>query len=151
MATIVRSMNVLRYFSRKNNIMTETEFVERAEALFAGIETALDAAGADVDGALNRFMGKTSLYKKFMKKFLEDRSYPDMLESLAGHDPEEAFRQAHTLKGVAGNLGINNLLAVLVPMVEVLRAGKEPSEEQVSACKVEYGKIVDIIEKNWNE
>ena len=112
---------------------------------------ALDAAGADVDGALNRFMGKTSLYKKFMKKFLEDRSYPDMLESLAGHDPEEAFRQAHTLKGVAGNLGINNLLAVLVPMVEVLRAGKEPSEEQVSACKVEYGKIVDIIEKNWNE
>ena len=40
MATIVRSMNVLRYFSRKNNIMTETEFVERAEALFAGIETA---------------------------------------------------------------------------------------------------------------
>ena len=62
---------------------------------------ALDAAGADVDGALNRFMGKVSLYKKFMKKFLEDRSYPDMLESLAGHDPEEAFRQAHTLKGVA--------------------------------------------------
>lgn len=49
MATIVRSMNVLRYFSRKNNIMTETEFVERAEALFAGIETALDAAGADVE------------------------------------------------------------------------------------------------------
>ena len=43
MATIVRSMNVLRYFSRKNNI------VERAEALFAGIETALDAAGADVE------------------------------------------------------------------------------------------------------
>ena len=70
---------------------------------------AMDAAGADVDGALNRFMGKVSLYKKFMKKFLEDRSYPDMLESLAGHDPEEAFRQAHTLKGVAGNLGINNL------------------------------------------
>ena len=29
--------------------MTETEFVERAEALFAGIETALDAAGADVE------------------------------------------------------------------------------------------------------
>lgn len=49
MATIVRSMNVLRYFSRKNNIMTETEFVERVEALFAGIETALDAAGADVE------------------------------------------------------------------------------------------------------
>lgn len=24
---------------------------------------ALDAAGADVDGALNRFMGKTSLYR----------------------------------------------------------------------------------------
>ena len=112
---------------------------------------ALDAAGADVDGALNRFMGKTSLYKKFMKKFLEDRSYTDMLESLAGHDPEEAFRQAHTLKGVAGNLGINNLLAVLVPMVEVLRAGKEPSEEQVSACKVEYQRIVDIIERHWNE
>ena len=36
-------------------------------------------------------------------------------------------------------------------MVEVLRAGKEPSEEQVSACKVEYGKIVDIIERDWSE
>ena len=64
---------------------------------------ALDAAGADVDGALNRFMGKVFLYEKFMKKFLDDRSYPDMLDCLAGHDLEEAFRQAHTLKGVEAN------------------------------------------------
>ncbi|MBS6953826.1 MAG: Hpt domain-containing protein [Enterocloster asparagiformis] len=112
---------------------------------------ALDAAGADVDGALNRFMGKVFLYEKFMKKFLDDRSYPDMLDCLAGHDLEEAFRQAHTLKGVAGNLGINNLLAVLVPMVEALRAGHEPSEEQVNACKVEYEKIVNIIKEYRSE
>ena len=107
---------------------------------------ALDAAGADVDGALNRFMGKISLYKKFLAKFLDDRSYPDMLVQFDLHNPEEAFRQAHTLKGVAANLGINNLLTVLVPVVERLRAGDEPSEDQVTACKVEYEKIVSIIE-----
>ena len=84
---------------------------------------ALDAAGADVDGALNRFMGKTSLYKKFMKKFLEDRSYPDMLESLAGHDPEEAFRQAHTLKGVAGNLSFAALYEAASKVNAALREG----------------------------
>lgn len=112
---------------------------------------ALDAAGADVDGALNRFMGKVSLYEKFMIKFLADKSYPDMLDQLNAHNVEEAFRQAHTLKGVAGNLGINNLLAVLVPIVEKLRAGDEPSEDQVEACKTEYEKIVGIIEQQIQE
>ena len=76
---------------------------------------------------------------------MDDRSYTELLKCIEDHKIEDAFMHAHTLKGVAGNLGIDNLLKELIPVVEALRAGKEPEPEQVLACVREYEVVAGVI------
>lgn len=109
----------------------------------------LQNAGVDVSGALNRFMNNAGLYERFLRKFPADTSYQNLLNAVEAGDSEEAFRAAHTLKGVAGNLGFDNLLAYVVPLVEVFRS-KNPNipEDQFQGVKNEYQKLCEIISAN---
>ena len=109
----------------------------------------LQSAGVDVSGALNRFMNNEGLYERFLRKFPADTSYQNLLNAIDSSDFEEAFRAAHTLKGVAGNLGFDNLLTYIVPLVDVFRDKKSdiPSD-QLQGAKDEYQKLLDIISAN---
>ena len=64
--------------------------------------------GADYQNTLNRFPNEAFI-KKFVLKFLDDNSYANLKEAIAAGNVEEAFRAAHTLKGVCLNLGFDNL------------------------------------------
>lgn len=81
------------------------------------------AAGIDYEDGLYRFMNNPQLYEKFIRHFLEDPTFGELRESLARADTELAFRAAHTLKGVAGNLSLRSLLTAVDPVVEALRSG----------------------------
>ena len=50
-----------------------------------------------------------ALIEKFLIKFLADESYANILKNLEAQNLEEAFRAAHTLKGVCQNLGLDRL------------------------------------------
>lgn len=109
----------------------------------------LQGAGVDVKGALNRFMNNEGLYERFLRKFPADTSYQNLLTSIENSDYEEAFRAAHTLKGVAGNLGFDNLLTYIVPLVEVFRdKNSDIPADQIQGAKDEYQKICTIIAEN---
>ena len=64
-------------------------------------KAALTAAGIDVDSVMQRFMGSERLTEKFMKRFADDMTFSQLEKAVAAGDSEEAFRAAHTLKGVA--------------------------------------------------
>ena len=64
--------------------------------------------GSDYEGVLGR-LGSEAIVKRFALKFLQDPSFAQLKESLAKNDGEEAFRAAHTLKGVCLNLGFEEL------------------------------------------
>jgi len=76
----------------------------------------------DYETGLNRFMGKEVLFKKFLLKFLDDQSYVRLKENIEKKDCDEAFREAHTLKGVAANLALNELSEAASEITELLRA-----------------------------
>ncbi|MEF9971731.1 MAG: Hpt domain-containing protein [Oscillospiraceae bacterium] len=78
--------------------------------------------GADVDGAMRRFLDDEELYKSCFVIFLEDKAFLKLEEALAVEDYEKAFECAHTLKGVAGNMGLNPIYKVICDMVEALRS-----------------------------
>ena len=50
--------------------------------------------GSDFDKVLGR-MGSEALVKRFAVKFLEDKSFEELTESLKEKDGEDAFRAAH--------------------------------------------------------
>ena len=82
----------------------------------------LMAAGIDVDGALERFMGNDALLERFLNKFLADRNYAALSAAVEAGDAAEALTASHTLKGVCGNLSMPELFRLLTCQVEALRA-----------------------------
>ncbi|MDD3747243.1 MAG: Hpt domain-containing protein [Anaerostipes sp.] len=78
--------------------------------------------GADVDGALERFVDDTELYIQCLEAFDEEEAFGLLGKAIEEKEYEEAFNQAHTLKGVAGNLGLTPLFDMICDIVEPLRS-----------------------------
>ena len=61
------------------------------------------------------------LIRRFIAKFLDDGNYPELCRAMEQGQTEEAFRAAHTLKGVSANLGFDRLPASSGELTELLR------------------------------
>lgn len=90
-----------------------------------------------------------SLVTKFITKFLNDSSFSELCQALERGQREEAFRAAHTLKGVCANLCFDRLGASAGRLTELLRLegsgipeGAAPLLEEV---RRDYGLTVDAI------
>lgn len=86
------------------------------------IQECYQKMGADYEDVLKRLYSE-SMIRKFARMFLDDDSYPKLEDALKKENVEEAFRAAHTLKGVCQNLGFTNLYQPAYELTEVLRAG----------------------------
>ncbi|CCY57775.1 hpt domain [Clostridium sp. CAG:632] len=101
--------------------------------------------GADFDNVLDR-LGNEQMVQRFALKFLNDTSYQTLEETLKEKNVEQAFRAAHTLKGVCLNLGFDNLFTVSSELTERLRAGElDGTEELFEKVKEQYEITVKAI------
>lgn len=82
------------------------------------------SVGGNVDEVVSRLNGSEDMTKRFLKKFLNDESFSLLESSLKSNDVITAFRGAHSLKGVASTLGLQNLYSIDFVITESLRAGK---------------------------
>lgn len=105
--------------------------------------------GADVETTLNRFMGNEALYEKFLKKFLGNSNYGALEESIQAQNYEEAFKCAHTLKGVSANLGLDPISRASSDLTEEVRgkAGGEIDRERVQEIWRELQEAYRIFEE----
>lgn len=78
------------------------------------------ALEGDYDDVISRLMTE-KLVNNFVLKFLNDGSYELLVSSLWDNNIDEAFRAAHTLKGVCQNLGFTKLYESSHTMTELLR------------------------------
>ena len=110
------------------------------------IEQCYSAIESNYEEVLGRFAGNKMLVEKFARKFVDDPSYQMLTETLEKKDYEEAFRAAHTLKGVCLNLGFTELYKVSAELTEVLR-GRETagSDELYAQVKEQYTTLTDAI------
>ena len=112
------------------------------------IKECYESIGADYADVLNRMMQKEALVIRFAKKFVDDKSYETLCEAMNDKNVEEAFRAAHTLKGVAQNLSLKALYEPASELTEKLRAGEmDGTEEMLEKVAVEYQKTIDAISK----
>ena len=82
----------------------------------------LEAAGIDVQSALERFMDNEMLLERFLKKFLDEPNNAKLTAPQAARDREGAVIASHSLKGVCGNLSMTGLFDLLTRQVGLLRA-----------------------------
>lgn len=59
----------------------------------------------------------------FVKKYPANPSFDELCEAVDRSDWESAFRAAHTLKGVAQNLGFDGLYRAAFALTEEMRGG----------------------------
>lgn len=101
--------------------------------------------GANYQEVLGRLYNEAMIHK-FVLLFLKDDSFQNLQAALEKADVKEAFRAAHTLKGVCQNLGFSNLYAPTYTLTETLRAGQlEGTQEQFARVAEQYKITVDAI------
>lgn len=101
--------------------------------------------GADYEDVLKRLYSE-GMIRKFALMFLNDDSYPKLEQALKDTDVKEAFRAAHTLKGVCQNLGFTNLYQPTYDLTEVLRAGTlEGSKKLFDRVTEQYNITIEAI------
>lgn len=85
---------------------------------------------------------------KFLRRVAEDKSMELLESSIASGNAEEAFRAAHTLKGICMNLALTKMAATASAATEALR-GKATIEAGVAplvaALKADYELTVKCI------
>ena len=86
------------------------------------------ALGGDYDEVIGRLRSER-LVQKFVLKFLDDGSYDLLCRALEEGNREEAFRAAHTIKGVCSNLAFTQLLQFSSQLTELLREDGGDSEQ----------------------
>lgn len=109
------------------------------------INECYQAMGADYEEVFGRLRNE-KLIAKFVLKFPDDPSFSQLKNSLAEKNTKEAFRAAHTLKGVAQNLGFTPLYETAAAITEVLRTGNLPDgESMMNAVTKEYERTIAAI------
>jgi len=118
----------------------------------AEIKQKLEDAGMRVDDALARFMNNEALLEKFIKKFLTDPSYSQLLTAVENKDNDAAFTASHTLKGVAANFSFKDLTDITTKMCDEFRAkNTEGGIAMMPQVKEQYDRIESVIKELYGE
>jgi signal transduction histidine kinase/DNA-binding response OmpR family regulator len=108
-----------------------------------------EIAGVNVADGLNRVAGNRRLYRDLLGQFAAKQrdATTQISNAVESGDLKLAERIAHTVKGVAGNLGITEVQSVALRLEKALRDG----EGSISAVLAEFGSVmgtqVQAIEK----
>ncbi|MEG0770719.1 MAG: Hpt domain-containing protein [Clostridia bacterium] len=97
--------------------------------------------GADINGAMSRFLNDTTLYETCYDTFVNDEAFNGLGEAIATKDFTRAFEFAHSLKGITGNMGITPLYKIICELVEELR------HNDLEKVNEHYNNIINELEK----
>lgn len=100
--------------------------------------------GGDYADTLQRLCNE-NMVKKFVKMYQDDPTCADLHNAALQQDWEAAFRGAHTLKGVAQNLGFERLYQVSAVLTEAMRGNKPQSAERFRSWSKSKGRTVGFV------
>jgi PAS domain S-box-containing protein len=106
-----------------------------------------EAATLDRDGAIARLGGNSDMYQRLLGRFREDQgAAPKRIRAaLVDGDRATARRHAHTLKGLAGNIGAEALMAAAAAAERAL-GGDAPVDELLATLTTELDAVLAAID-----
>lgn len=117
------------------------------------VQECYEAFGGDYQEVVSRLRTDERI-AKFLLRVVDDGSYQLLIDSIASGNVDEAFRAAHTLKGVCANLSITRFGNSSSALTEILRdlshAGKPFTDEVYSLLepvKEDYALTINAIKQ----
>jgi two-component system sensor histidine kinase/response regulator len=103
------------------------------------IDISLDIEGLNTSEGLRRVLGKKSLYLSMLRKFAAGQKnfIAQMNQALEVEDKTLAERLAHTLKGVAGNIGAEPIQQAAAELETALKTDQSRSEIDLLLTQIE--------------
>ena len=92
------------------------------------LEALYEQVGGSAGEVLKRIPSEKML-RKFVGKYLADPTFGNLESAVAAQDWKGAFLAAHTLKGVAQNLGMDRLYKAAAALCDAVR-GPKPLEDE---------------------
>ena len=112
------------------------------------IEACYQQLGGDFAQVKTR-LPSVSLIAKFITKFCDDRSFSELCLAMQEGNRQEAFRAAHTLKGVSWNLSFDKLYDSATRLTELLRPEGDAIPEEAlplfQEVRQDYDRTVSAI------
>ena len=103
------------------------------------------ALGGDYDDVIARLRSE-SFVQKSVLKFLNDESFGLLCRSLESGETDDAFRAAHTMKGMCQTLGFSLLAVSSSAMTEALRGGDlEAGRALLETVRGDYDHTIEAI------
>lgn len=105
------------------------------------------AAGLDIKAMTEKFMDSEDMFRRYYIKFFEaaEEVMERLSEAVSAGDLTQVERNAHALKGLAGNIGLGGVFDPAAKIVEDIRAGRtEDYRRDFERCRSAYDIALDI-------
>lgn len=111
------------------------------------IEECYTRMNADYTDVLRRLVSAERV-RRCLTRLPDDPSFSNLDSALADHQAEDAFRAAHSIKGISANLGLTNLYESSSALEDALRDGKISNESTtlVKQVKKDYQTVKQYIQ-----
>lgn len=105
-----------------------------------------ETIGQDYAPVLKRMMGNEAFLSSMLGKFADDPTMDALEAAMQSGEPTAIFDQAHSLKGVAENLGLKPLYEALFVLTEITRnGGMEGAEQAFVQVRQEYEQVLRLL------
>lgn len=112
------------------------------------VKECYEIMGADYDDVMNRLRTDERVLK-FLGKVADDKSMELLTASVESKNAEDAFRAAHTIKGISMNLSLRRLGASAEALTEALRGKTDFDPAQIAPLyaklKEDYDQTIENI------
>lgn len=101
--------------------------------------------GVSLEEIKERFCDDLDLYQECIDMFFAENDFEGLKDLIIKKQYDEAFRAAHTVKGIVGNLGLSVFFNEISILVESLRNKKLDNViNEYNACEKEYKELKNI-------
>ncbi|MGC3961640.1 MAG: response regulator [Verrucomicrobiota bacterium] len=128
-----------RFYKPTNPVGTQSPVDVKSPEATASNDGGLPViAGLDTADGLSRVAGNRKLYLKLLRQFVEQQgpALTQITEAMSKGDVATAERLAHTLKGVAGNIGAKSVHSTAAILEKVIRSKAPPAEVEAAKQQV---------------
>ena len=106
----------------------------------------LAKSGINLTDGLVYFSENERLYEKYLFRFLEEPTFPELFKAIEEDRREDARRAAHSLKGITPTLGFTSLnTSVKAQEFEFKNGRWEEGNQYTDELKKEYARVISVL------